>query len=77
MCPRQLAQALVVFLSSIKEDKLPRWWNCPRAGWSKAFVLMSQPTSSGLLLQLYVLDAAIAEFVERSHVESHVAGAVP
>ena len=77
MCPRQLAQALVVFLSSIKEDKLPRWWNCPRAGWSKAFVLMSQPTCSGLLLQLYVLDAAIAEFVERSHVEKHVAAAVP
>ena len=65
-CPRQVAQAFVVFLSIIEKEKLPLWWRSASAGWSKAFVLMCQPTCSGLLLHLYVLDAAIGEFVQSS-----------
>jgi hypothetical protein len=60
-CPRQLAQALVIFLASVDKGKLPLWWTSGGAGWSKACVVMTQPTSSGLALHLYVLDAAITD----------------
>ena len=63
---RMLAQALIVLLSSLHRNKLPLWWRSARAGWSKPFVLMTQPTSSGLLLHLYVLDAAVADFLKLS-----------
>ncbi|KAI2489928.1 hypothetical protein MHU86_24651 [Fragilaria crotonensis] len=61
--PRQLAQALVIFLGSVDKGKLPLWWRSGSAGWSKACAVMTQPTSSGLVLHLYVLDAAITDFV--------------
>lgn len=63
---RMLSQALVVLIRNMHKDKLPDWWRNVRAGWSKPFALLIQPTSSALLLHLYVLDVAIAEFIRAS-----------
>eukprot|EP00980_Cylindrotheca_fusiformis_P004017 scaffold880_cov132-Cylindrotheca_fusiformis.AAC.13 len=62
-CTRMLAQAFIVLLTSIQKDRLPSWWKGESAGWSTTQVLISNPRLSSLLLHVYVLDAAIAEFL--------------
>jgi hypothetical protein len=64
---RVLAQAFVVLLANLNKNKLPAYWRSASAGWSKPFVLMTHTTTvSGLLLHLYVLDAAMVEFLRMS-----------
>uniref|UniRef100_A0A7S1YFT5 PHD-type domain-containing protein n=1 Tax=Grammatophora oceanica TaxID=210454 RepID=A0A7S1YFT5_9STRA len=58
---RQIAQALIVLVSSVNKFKLPAWWRASHGGWSQALVLTRLKSVSSLSLHLYVLDAAIAE----------------
>jgi hypothetical protein len=58
-----LAQSFTVLLASIDRKKLPWWWRNESAGWSTAQLVLACPSLSTLLLHLYVLDVAIAEFI--------------
>ncbi|KAL3945283.1 MAG: hypothetical protein SGBAC_000631 [Bacillariaceae sp.] len=62
-CPRQLTQAYVTLLASIEKELLPGWWRTDGAGWSTSQVLLVSGKLSSLLLHVYVLDAAIAEYM--------------
>jgi hypothetical protein len=66
---RMLAQALVTMLASIHRARLPRWWRNEGGGWSTAQALVETPTLSAFFLHLYVLDAAIAEFMSTAYLE--------
>jgi len=64
---RRLIQALVILLRNLNKQKLPTWWRSARGGWSKPVALVaSTVTISTVLLHLYVLDAAVAEFEKGS-----------
>jgi hypothetical protein len=62
-CTAMLAQAFITLLTSIQKNRLPSWWNGEGTGWSTAQVVIASPRLSSLLLRVYVLDAAIAEFL--------------
>jgi hypothetical protein len=62
-CTAMLAQAFITLLTSIQKNRLPSWWNGEGTGWSTAQVVIASPSLSSLLLHVYVLDAAIAEFL--------------
>jgi len=62
-CPRQLSQAYVTLLASIHKKLLPDWWRTDGAGWSTTQVILVNAKLSSLMLHVYVLDAAIAEFM--------------
>jgi hypothetical protein len=66
---RMLAQALVAMLASIHRARLPRWWSSEGGGWSTAQALVEKPTLSAFFLHLYVLDAAIAEFMSTAYLK--------
>jgi hypothetical protein len=56
-------QTFIVLVRSISTAKLPRWWKGAREGWSSSLVTMGASSFSGLFLHLYVLDAAIFEYL--------------
>lgn len=62
-CTAMLAQAFVTLLTSIHKNRLPSWWKAEGAGWSTSQVVIASPRLSALLLHVYILDAAIAEFL--------------
>lgn len=66
---RMLAQALVTMLASIHRARLPRWWSNEGGGWSTAQALIEKPSLSAFFLHLYVLDAAIAEFMSTAYLK--------
>ncbi|CAJ1966773.1 unnamed protein product [Cylindrotheca closterium] len=61
-CAGQLSQAYVTLLASIQKELLPGWWRTDGAGWSTPHVILVNGKLSSLLLHVYILDAAIAEY---------------
>uniref|UniRef100_A0A7S2K1U8 PHD-type domain-containing protein n=2 Tax=Leptocylindrus danicus TaxID=163516 RepID=A0A7S2K1U8_9STRA len=65
---RMLMQALILLQNGVKQFLLPKWWNRGR-GWCSSFGALSGVTSiSNFALRLFVLDAAIAEYIKTHQV---------
>lgn len=58
---RGLSQALLLLKQSIEISKMPKWWKTTNCGWVST-VAISVCTNASVSLQLFVLDAAIAEY---------------
>jgi|AntRauTorckE5430_2_1112549.scaffolds.fasta_scaffold00240_11 hypothetical protein len=60
---RMIAQSVVTLQSSIKKQKLPRWWKSSKTGWSASLLTMQNPTISSIAVLLFTLDIAVSEYM--------------